>query len=290
MKSISLGLLGAAALPLALGAYVRTLPGAPAIPTVTVTATDYAIEAPDTLPAGAVELRLVNRGKEFHHLWVARLEHGRTASDLMAALRRPGPLPSWVRDVGGPNAPAPGGESNATVSLAPGTYTLACLIPSKDGVPHLMKGMIHEVTVVETGRSAHSPVGDVTMTLHDYSFALSQPLVAGTHTIEVRNEAAQNHEIELIQLAPGKTAADVVAWLKDEQGPLPGRPIGGVAPLASREVAWFRADFEPGRYLLICFVPDEKDGKSHFMHGMMQELEVPRAKVSRLTDRGAPGR
>jgi hypothetical protein len=35
-----------------------------------------------------------------------------------------------------------------------------------------------------------------------------------------------------------------------------------------------RADLEPGRYALICFLPDLADGKPHFMHGMMQEIEV----------------
>jgi len=284
MKSTSLVLLGAAAMPLALGAYVGRLPAepaTPAIPTVTVIATDYAVQAPDTLPAGAVTLRLVNQGKEFHHLWVARLDQGRTADDLLKALRRPGPVPAWVRDVGGPNAPAPGGESNATVSLAPGTYVLACLIPSKDGVPHVMKGMIRQVTVVETARPADVPVGEVTMTLHDYSFTLSQPLTAGKRLIEVRNEAVQDHEIELVRLAPGKTAQDVLAWLKDEQGPPPGLPLGGVAPLATREVSWFEAELEEGKYVLICFLPDQKDGKSHFMHGMVQEIEVGSAVSSR---------
>jgi hypothetical protein len=32
--------------------------------------------------------------------------------------------------------------------------------------------------------------------------------------------------------------------------------------------------FEPGKYLLICFVPDAKDGKPHFVHGMQEEIVV----------------
>lgn len=148
MKFSSLALVAFAGFPLALGGYLGREPGAPpATRTVTVTATDYALESLDTLPAGAVTLRLVNRGKEFHHLWVARLDDGKTVEDLSAALKTPGPLPAWVRDMGGPNAPAPGGESNGTVLLAPGNYVLACLIPSSDGVPHLMKGMVRPLTV-----------------------------------------------------------------------------------------------------------------------------------------------
>jgi uncharacterized cupredoxin-like copper-binding protein len=37
---------------------------------------------------------------------------------------------------------------------------------------------------------------------------------------------------------------------------------------------YFTADFAPGNYALICFVPDAKDGKPHFTHGMMQQITV----------------
>ena len=190
MNSSSVALIGFAILPVALGAIVGGFaeqPDRSGIRPVTVTATDYALQAPDTIAAGAVTFRLINQGKEFHHLWVARLDQGKTAADLLAAMRQPGPLPAWVREVGGPNAPTPGGESNATLSLRPGSYVLACLIPSGDGIPHLMKGMVHSLTVVDVPLPAPDPVGDVTLTLHDYSFALTSPLTAGRHLIQVHN-------------------------------------------------------------------------------------------------------
>lgn len=277
MSLPSLPLLGTAALPLMLGALAATLPPTSAtsmLPVVTLTADDFTITGPDTLPAGAVTLRLVNRGKEFHHVWVARLDGGKTMADLLEAAKTPGPLPTWVVDMGGPNAPAPGGESNATVDLTAGNYVVACIIPGADGVPHLMKGMIRPLTVVRVRRPAAPPLADVTMTLHDYSFSLSQPLRPGRQVIEVRNDGAQPHEIELVQLAPGKTAQEVLAWVHHPEGPAPGLPLGGVAPLGRGRVNWFEADLEPGRYALICFLPDKADGKPHFEHGMMQEIEV----------------
>lgn len=284
MKSTSLALLGTASLPLVLGAYVSSLPderSAPALPTVTLVAHDYSIASPDTIQTGAVTLRLLNKGKEFHHIWVARLERGKTVDDLLAAMKIPGPLPAWVRDMGGPNAPAPGGESNATVTLAPGSYVVACLIPSADGVPHLMKGMVRKLTVVKGAKPAAAPVGDVTMTLHDFSFTLSRPLAAGKHLIEVRNNGSQPHEIELVQLAPGRTAQEVLAWVHKPEGPPPGLPLGGVAPLARGGVNWVEVDLDPGKYALICFLPDAKDGKPHFTHGMMQEIEVANSLSAR---------
>jgi hypothetical protein len=274
MKSASLALLSLAVLPLALGAYVQSRPRETA-PTVTITARDYTLDSPDTLPEGAVTLRLVNQGKEFHHIWIARLEGGRTVDDVLAALKTQGPLPEWVKDAGGPNAPRPeGGENSATVTLVPGNYIVACLIPSADGIPHLMKGMVRPLTVVKTGRPAPAPKGDVIMTLRDYSFFFSRPLTAGTHVIEVRNEGTQWHEFELVQLAPGKTPHDVIAFIEHGLGSPPGLPIGGVSPLMPGGVSWFHADLQPGRYALICFLPDRKDGKQHFDHGMLQEIEV----------------
>jgi hypothetical protein len=165
MKPGLITLLGLAASPLALTGYIwsRGWESAPALPeTVTVTAHDYSLDAPDTLPEGAVTLRLLNQGKEFHHLWLVRLDEGKTAEDLLAALKRRAPLAGLVEDLGGPNAPMPGGgESNATVMLTPGNYVMACLIPSRDGVPHVMKGMMRPLTVVRAWRRAELPVADV---------------------------------------------------------------------------------------------------------------------------------
>ena len=45
---------------------------------VTVTTVDYAFEAPDTIAAGRTTLRLVNKGKDFQHIWLIKLEGGHT--------------------------------------------------------------------------------------------------------------------------------------------------------------------------------------------------------------------
>ena len=110
MKSTSLALLSLAALPLALGAYVHGRIGEAAPPTITVTAHDYQLEMPDTLPAGATTLRLVNQGKEFHHIWIARLAGDKTVDDVLAALKTRGPLPSMDPGRRRAERPAPRGR------------------------------------------------------------------------------------------------------------------------------------------------------------------------------------
>jgi hypothetical protein len=280
MKPLSLALLSLVALPLALGAFARR--GDPAPRTVTVTARDFALDLPDTLTAGPVTLRLVNQGNEFHHVWIARLEGGHTVDDVLAGLKSRAPFPTWLRNAGGPNAPRPmGGEASATVLLEPGRYIVACLIPSKDGVPHLMKGMVRQLVVIPAARPAKAPEADVIMTLRDYNFFLSRPLVAGRHVIEVRNEGTQWHEFELVQLSPGKTPQDVIAFIDHGVGDPPGLPLGGVSPLSVGGTSYMPVDLPPGRYALICFLPDLKDGRQHFDHGMVQELVVGQGLAAR---------
>jgi hypothetical protein len=141
---------------------------------VTVVAHEYGFEAPKSIAAGTVTFHLVNRGKELHHLWLARLDQGKTADDAVAAFKAGGPPPSWIVDVGGPNAPVPGGSFDATVTLAPGNYLMMCMIPSPgDNTPHVMKGMMAPLTVTGTAAAATEPEADVTVKLVDYAFDFS---------------------------------------------------------------------------------------------------------------------
>ena len=79
-----------------------------------------------------------------------------------------------------------------------------------------------------------------------------------------------------VELAPGKTAADVGTWVEKDmmKGPPPGKPIGGMAAIVNGRTATFPVDLKPGKYGLICFAPDAKDGKSHFAHGMAKTITV----------------
>ena len=244
---------------------------------VTVHTRDFVFaDLPDTIAAGATNFRLINDGPDLHHVWLIRLEEGKTLSDLMQAFKSgEAGFPSWAVDVGGPNTPVPGEESSATLDLEAGSYVVICVIPGKDGVPHVMKGMVKELTVVPNKQPAPLPKADVLLTLNDYSFAFDKPVKQGVQTIRVENGAQQSHEVVLIQLAPGKKVQDMMAWFEGgQQGPPPGKPIGGTTGFAPGEVNVIRHDFAPGNYGMICFVGDAKDGKPHVAHGMISEFTV----------------
>jgi hypothetical protein len=248
---------------------------------VTITATDYAFGAPDTIASGLTTFRLVNQGKELHHASLVRLRDGKTVADfqagLTAAMSSHAPIPPWMGFAGGPNAVTLGDTAVATEMVEPGSYVLVCWIPSLDGVPHVMKGMIHPLAVTAAvAPPAAEPAADVTIRLTEYDFQLSQPLTAGRHVVRVDNAGAQAHEIVIAALAPGKTLRDFIAWeAGGEKGPLPtGEWLGGVTTLDVGGHGEFATTFKPGSYLLLCFWPDAKDGKPHIMHGMAKQITV----------------
>jgi uncharacterized cupredoxin-like copper-binding protein len=250
---------------------------APAPATVTVTASDFTLDLPAKIPAGTVTLRLVNHGRELHQAQIIRLEEGKTVADFAAAMNHPGPHPSWVKFVGGPNGIAPGQETESSAMLTPGQYAVFCIIPSPDGVAHLMKGMIRpvEVTTAAAAAEASLPAADDTVRLADYTFQPSRALTPGRHTILVENAGPQPHELVLLKLPPGKSVGDFGQWAEGGmKGPPPAMPLGGVAVLDKGGSGVFTAELSPGDYGFICFVPDAKDGKPHLAHGLMKQFKV----------------
>ena len=253
-------------------------PAPPAPSVVTFTAADFSYTGPDSIPAGVTTIQLVNNGQQPHHLFLIKLNEGKTAQDLMTAFAAPNAsMPAWAVEVGGPNAAEPGKTIAATVPVEAGNYVFLCVIPGPDGVPHLAKGMMRTLTVTPAAPSAalaSEPTADITMSLVDYGFTLSTPITAGRHTIKFDNTAAQSHEVVLVKLNPGTTMQQWVDAANKMTGPLPGQLMDGIAGMAPGRHGYTTVDFTSGEYGLVCFAPDMKDGKPHFLHGMIQQITV----------------
>jgi hypothetical protein len=243
---------------------------------VHVVATDFKFNLPDTIPAGAVTLHMMNEGKELHHAQLVRLDEAKTVAELAAAFKVEGPPPPWVHFVGGPNASAPGTTATASTVLAPGQYAVLCFIPGPDGVPHLAKGMLRTFQVVPSGAGTGLPAATDTIRMADYDFVPGRPLAAGSHTMLVQNDGPQPHELVLLRLNPGKTVRDFGVWATTGRmkGPPPAMPVGGVAVLDRGAEATFTTDLAAGDYAFICFVSDAKDGKLHLEHGMAKQFRI----------------
>jgi len=246
---------------------------------VNVVASDYKYDAPATIPAGLTTFHMTNNGKEPHQANLIRLDSGKTYNDLANAIKnmKPNaPPPGWVVTAGGPNAVAPGGSADVTMNLAAGNYAIVCFIPDAKGVPHVMKGMGQGITVTpSTTAAAPEPNADVTVTMSNYKWDFSTPLTSGKHTLKIVTAPGQPHEFTLFQLMPGKTPADVAKFFDGGmKGQPPAMPVGGVAGLSTGLTAYYNVDLKPGDYAIICFLPDEKDGKPHYTHGMTQAIKV----------------
>ena len=248
----------------------------PATHVAVLHAKDFSFDAPDSVTAGWTTFHFVNDGPSLHHASLVRIDSGKTVADVEAALKNPAaPPPKWVTFVGGPNAPDPGGTTDATFNLPEGNYAVMCFVDLPDHVMHFRKGMIRPLKVVASSApAAPEPTADATITLSDYSFTVSGKLTPGKHTIKVVNKGPQDHELELARIAPGKTSKDLLAWIGKPEGPPPGNALGGVAGTVTGSTSYITVDLTAGDYAFICFVPDSKDGKPHFQHGMVKDFKV----------------
>ncbi|HET9607152.1 MAG TPA: hypothetical protein VFO87_08870 [Nitrospira sp.] len=245
--------------------------------TVVFVAHDYGFSGPERISGGLTTVRIVNEGRDLHHIQFLKLLQGKSAADFRAAIAAdPSRLPKWVQYAGGPNAHLPGSQASATVNLTEGDYVLMCWIPDKNGVPHVALGM-QKALFVRGGKPTKvaRAKASITITQIDYQFILSKRIEAGVHTIEVLNHGTQPHELVVVKLAPGATVQDAIASFEPGASRSPqGELVGGITGIERGERVHFTGEFATGRYGLICFVPDAATGRPHFLHGMTTEFTV----------------
>lgn len=117
---------------------IDVLPSVPPDDAATMQAeqTEYAIElTPDSVEGPNLVVTIENAGKQAHEFLTLRLDPGTT---LDALIRPTSPeFPDTMQVIG--QATVPPGETRTIVfvDLEPGTYTVVCLLPDADGVPHL---------------------------------------------------------------------------------------------------------------------------------------------------------
>jgi hypothetical protein len=143
-----------------------------------------------------------------------------------------------------------------------------------DGRPHLMKGMVGEITVADETPTRTDSASDARLTLSGHRFELSGALHRGRQRIRVENKDSELHQVLVIALPNGVTAEQEMGWFRTgDAGPRPGLPRGGVLQIPAGERVWFAETFAPGRYLLLCTVAGA-DGRQHFVEGMRSEFVI----------------
>jgi hypothetical protein len=240
-------------------------------PLVRITSHDFGYAAPDTIGSGIVHFRLVNLGPDIHEAMLVRFDSTGSARGYIDSVRAHVDFPAFALDIGGTGLASPGDSNDAWLDLAPGHYGLLCWKGD-----HLSRGMAQDLFVTSSnGPTPGPPPADVTITMTEYGYRITGDLTSGTHVVRVDNHGEQPHEADIVRLAPGKTARDYLDWLEhDEEGLPPSAPVSGAGDFIGGRTVWMRVTLTPGRYLIVCQVPDANGGAPHYKLGMTREFEV----------------
>jgi hypothetical protein len=227
--------------------------------------TDSAIQLPaGGLKAGIDELRIVGSGTRLHHLVFWRLHAGVSYAQFDRVFASPnGALARLVTAAGGNGQVDPGGATDLYLDLAQGRYAIT----------DLTDGPTNEVRVtIGPARSKIRPprsVGTIRAVAGD-RFRLP-PGFGRPGVYTFRNEDDELHEASLVRMKPGKTAPDLVRFLKGGgKGAYPvAAELGGFGALGGHLHGWMVLPALPhGAYALVCFIPDEH-GVPHVAMGMI---------------------
>ena len=241
------------------------------IPTVTGVATDGAIEFPEEIAAGLVNLVFENNRSEGEFTaGVARINDDVTLEQFMEAASAENPMGAvaMVSLYGGTGA-APGESVSYTVNLDAGDYLL--LEFGEAGPSDFTTFTVTEGDMMDVA----APAADVNLAMVDFGFGVPGFISAGEQVWHLENVADQWHEIAMFPLPEGiSSVADARAAMASPDQP-DIQPVLFWAPMSPGAEAWITLDLEPGNYLLLCFLPDlNGDFMPHMDHGMIQVFTV----------------
>lgn len=240
----------------------------------------YRLSTTDLL-AGRVQVTLFNAGSAEHQVQLMQLHPGVTPDSYRAALLATGggAALALADAAGGIAAIQPGSSGSGAVWLHPGIYVALCFqVGGGQGVPHFVHGMYASFQVHDTTWWGGWPKR-VDGTVASYSFGYRMPAVLNGHGLYrfVNTAPVDSHEMQILRLLPGKTAQDVKTWLAAGMTGAPpvSGAYGGAGGVAPGGQMWIRLHLAPGRYVAVCFIPDdEPPHHSHAELGMVQGFRV----------------
>ena len=118
---------------------------------------------------------------------------------------------------------------------------------------------------------------EITATDHHFETSVTR-VAAGAVTFELGNEGAEPHQVHVAELPAGTTAEEVAeAFEAEGEAELFGdyEWVGGVAGVEPGSSASSTSVLEPGRYVLLCFIPSPgPHGEAHLSQGMVATIEA----------------
>jgi len=229
---------------------------------------DRSITSPASIPAGLTDVTVTSTGSGRAHVIIERLNDKVTFSQIEKASSDE--QDRLAAAVGGNGAVGPGGSTTVVLDLSPGKYEIVQVSQSQGPSP------THRLEVKSSSATAAAaPVAKGEVVAAGRTLSLPSGF-DGKGTWKVtNNDAKDDHEASVLQIAPGKTLSDVVAYFasRDRSGPAPAVAMGGMGDLPAGHSGWMVLDLPPGNYAVACFVPDDS-GMPHVAMGMITPFRV----------------
>ena len=167
---------------------------------------------------------------------------------------------------------SPGHPSTFIANLAKGKYygvDFSLRSPTAD--------MFAAFTVTGDLTGATAPVSPTISATSDTSWAKNPASIPAKGMLRFRNIAQSPHFIEVDRLKAGKTYADFAAWVKaGASGPPPLRNEGSLYRdlVSPGHTYQFKYATVPGKYVVMCWMPDRETGMPHVLMGMSRPLRI----------------
>ncbi len=244
------------------------------IPTLSVVITDSTFNAPDSVPAGYVKLKLSNNASGMHSAHLIKMDKDYTTEQLIKAyadsMRTGGVRPEWMTHRGGVISEQ--GESEIELLLEPGNYTWVCVM-GDEAMPHFAGYEHKSLKVYGTiDKSQALEPANLTIKMTDENFELDNPIMKGKQAIDIVNTGSKYHLVAISKLNQGAMAEDVTNWFTNFNGPPPAKGIIATSAIGPELTARIIVDFEPGEYVLFCMANAE--GKFHLLDGAITSFTV----------------
>jgi len=272
---------------------------------VDIVTKDMDFEVVDTIPAGWHTFVYKNKSYDTHFFVVEKYPEGKTledgerelvpvfqeAMDLItegkpdegyAAFKK---LPDWIHKMvymGGSGLLSPGHTSKTTFKLDPGYYVLECYVKMTNGVFHSSIGMTKELVVSDDSVSSAPITPDVRISLSSTDgIVMDGKVKKGDQVFSVYfkdqsvYENFVGHDVHLVRVDETADINTLEKWMNwaDPKGLISPPPegftfLGGVNDMPAGSTGYFKANLEPGQYVLIAEIPNASSKK------MLRSFEV----------------
>jgi hypothetical protein len=279
------------------------------LPEIDVTVTDTGYEGLSSeLAAGFYLVKSTNGASADAFIAFMQLPEGMTAADLAAMLAGGGTPETGTGDAAMASPVAGGGEGGAppawfyttymaggagigkgatatfVIDLQPGNYAVWAEDPSAPQRP---------VDLTVTGEAGSptpaAPIPANVVILEQatdtgFAFLLGNAFSQGTQVVRIDNQTDQPHFVEFDKLPDGTTLDQVISAMKSEMSGTPAaggltqqdiQPFYFVGTQSGQTKQWHEMTFDPGTYMIACWIGDiKKGGVPHALEGMIDVFTI----------------